>query len=112
MEEGPEDGIRETVIVAIGYVIVKIDGLAGVLFHEAFVDDGAVFRRDEEARPTYPREVKGFLETRQGGDEPSRGHFEMVLARCIFVNGDRETIGDYNEMAALAYVHVGRRVRG
>jgi hypothetical protein len=38
VEQRPEDGVGEAVIVAIGNVIVEVDGLAGIFLHETLVD--------------------------------------------------------------------------
>lgn len=58
VEKGPEDRVGETVVVSISDVIVKIDGLAGVLFHQTLVNQRAIFWWDEETRPTDPGEVE------------------------------------------------------
>jgi hypothetical protein len=72
MEQGPEDGVREAIVVAIGDVIVEVDGLTRILLPETLVDEGSVFGRNEEARPADPSKVEIFLEAREGRDETTR----------------------------------------
>jgi hypothetical protein len=57
MEEGPENGIGEPVVMTICNVIIEINGLTGKLFHKPFVDEGSILERDEESGPTNPSEV-------------------------------------------------------
>lgn len=106
MEEGPEDRVGKAVVVAVCDVVVEVDSLAGVLIHEAAVDEGSVLGGDEEARPADPGEGHGFFAAGEGGDEPAGGHLEVVLALGILVDGDGETVGDDDEVALLA-VEVG-----
>jgi len=61
MEQGPQNGVGEAVVVPVGKVIVEVDGLAVVLFHETLVDDGSVLDGDEEAWPADPGERHGLL---------------------------------------------------
>lgn len=42
VEEGPQNGVGEAVVVAVSDVVVEVDGLAGVLVAEAGVDERAV----------------------------------------------------------------------
>lgn len=58
MEEGPQDGIGEAIVMAVGDVVFEVDGLAGILLHEALVYKWAVLRRDEEARPSDPSKAE------------------------------------------------------
>lgn len=90
-------------------VVVEVDGLAGVLVHEAFIDDGTILWGDEEAGPADPGERHGFLGAGEGGDESTGGHFEVVFALGIFGDGDGETVGDDDEMLVLVDVEIGVR---
>lgn len=90
-------------------VVVEVDGLAGVLVHEASVDDGTILWGDEEAWPADPGERHGFLGAGEGGDEPAGGHFEVVFALGIFGDGDGETVGDDDEVLVLVDVEIGVR---
>ena len=69
VEERPEDGVGEAVVVPVGEVVVEVDCLALELVPEALVDERSVFWRDVEARPAYPDELHGFLGGGEGGDE-------------------------------------------
>lgn len=57
MEKRPENGVGEAVIMLVGDIIVHINGLAGVVLQEAFVDDWPVLVGDEEASPPNPRKL-------------------------------------------------------
>jgi len=109
VKEGPEDGIRETVIVAISDVIVEVYGLARVLLLQALVDEGPILWRNEETWPSDPCEVERLFEAGEGRYEPARGHFEVVLAMGVLVNGYRQTIGDDDEVAACCRARHGGR---
>jgi hypothetical protein len=88
--------------MTIGEVVVEVDSLAGIFFLEPLVYMWSVFDWNAETGPSDPSEVHCFLETRQGRYQTTRGHFEVVFALVILVNGDGETVGDYNKMAVLA----------
>jgi hypothetical protein len=108
VEQRPQDGIGEAVVMAVCYVIVKVDGLARVLLHEAFVDYQPVLGWDEETWPTNPGEVERLLESGKGRDETARRHLEVVLAMSVLGYRYRKSIGDDNEMAS---VHVQKAWR-
>ena len=111
MEQGPKDGVGETVVVAIRDIVVEIDGLTGVVLHESLVDIGPVLGVDVEARPSNPSEGHRFFATRQGGYETTRGHFEVVFAVRILGDGDWETVGDHDEVLGVGDVWDLREVR-
>ena len=98
MEEGPKDGVGETVVVAIRDIVVEVDGLAGVFLHEYLVDVRSVLRVDVETRPSNPSESHGLFATGKGGYETTRGHLEVVLPLGILGNCDWETVGDNDEV--------------
>jgi hypothetical protein len=97
MEEGPEDGVGEAVVVPVSEVVIEVDGLTGILLHETTVDKRTVLERDIETRPADPGKIHRLLAAREGGDEATRGHFEVVLARRILADGDGKAIADDNE---------------
>ena len=68
MEERPEDGIGESVVMAVSDVIVKVHRLTRVFLLQSFVNDGAIFGRNEEAWPTDPGEVERLFEAGEGRD--------------------------------------------
>lgn len=100
MEKRPKDGVGETVVVTVGDIIIQVDGLAAVLFHEPLVDIGAILDWDEEPGPADPGEVEGLLEAAQCRDEAAGGHLEVVLALGILVDGDGEAVRDDDEVTA------------
>lgn len=102
VEEGPQDGVGEAVVVAVGDVVVEVDGLAGVLVAEAGVDERAVFGGDEEAGPADPGEGHALFAAGEGGDEAAGGHLEVVLARGVLGDGDGEAVGDDDEVGGRA----------
>jgi len=104
MEQGPKDRVGETVVVAIRDIVVEVDGLAGVLFHELLVDIRSIFGVDVETRPPDPSEGHRLFATRQGGHEATRGHLEVEFALCILGYGDWETVGDHDEMLRVCDV--------
>lgn len=93
--------------MTVGDVIIEIDRLTGVFLHQPLVDMGPIFGGNEEARPADPGEVKGFFEARECGDQPARGHFEMVFALRVLVDSYGETVGDDDEVACR-FVHGGQ----
>ena len=104
MEQGPEDGVGETVVVTIRDIVVEVDRLAVVFLHEPLVDDRSVLGVDVEARPSDPGEGHRFFATGQRGNKTTRGHFEVVFAFCILGDGDRETVGNHDEMLRVGNV--------
>lgn len=107
VEQWPEDGVRETVVVPVCEVVVEIDSLTGVLFHETLVDDWSVLDGDVEAWPTYPSERHGLFAAGERGDETARGHLEVVLALCIFRDRDRQPVGYNDETFFAELLHCG-----
>jgi hypothetical protein len=93
--------------VPIREIVVEIDGLTGILFHEPLVDYWPVLDRDVESWPTYPCEGHGLFAARQCGDEASRGHLEMVFALCILGDRDREPVGHDDETLFAEFLHCG-----
>jgi hypothetical protein len=112
VEEGPEDRVGEAVVVAVGDVVVEVDGLARVLLLEALVDDRPVLGRDVEAGPADPGEGHGLFAAREGRDEPAGGHLEVVRAGRILGDGDRQPVGDDDEVRRRAKVGGAHRVGG
>ena len=98
MEERPEDGVRKAVIVTVRDVVVEVYCLTRVLFHKTLVDYGSILRGNVETRPADPSETHRLFCSREGGDETTRGHFEVIFTLIILCYGNRKTIGDHDEM--------------
>jgi hypothetical protein len=54
--------------MAVCDVVIEIDGLAGIFFHQPLVYERPVFGGNEETRPADPGEIEGLLESREGRD--------------------------------------------
>lgn len=92
MEQRPQNGIRETIVMTVGHVVIEVDSLAGVFLHKSAVNDRPVFDWDVEARPSDPSEGHGFLAAGKSGYETARRHLEVVLAIAVFIDGDGKTV--------------------
>lgn len=112
VEERPENGVGEAVVVAVCELVVEIDCLAGVLLHEPAVDDLAVLLWDVEARPADPGEVELLLAARERRDEAARAHLEVVLARGILGDRDGQTIRNDDQATRATEIHVAEVSRG
>jgi hypothetical protein len=114
MEERPEDGVREAVIVTICNVVVEVYCLTRVLFHKTLVDYGPFLWGDVETRPADPSEAHRLFRSGEGGDKAARGHFEVVFTLSILCDGNWKTIGDDDEVfwRGFGVGRVGLRKRG
>jgi hypothetical protein len=97
VEQRPENGVTETIVVSVGEVVGKVDGIALVFIQQGGVDLFSIFSGDLNVRrqqwsgsrssssahiltgPSYPRERHGLLASRQGGDETTRRHLCMTI---------------------------------
>ena len=114
VEEWPEDGVREAIVVTVCDVVVEVYCLTRVLFLKALVDDDPFLWGDVETRPADPSETHRLFRSGEGGDKSARGHFEVVFTLRILCDGNRKTIGDYDEMfwGGFGAGGVGMRKRG
>ena len=114
VEQRPEDGVREAVIVTVCDVVIEVYCLTRVLFLKTLVDYGPFLRGDVETRPADPRETHRLFRSGEGRDEATRGHFEVVFTLSILCDGNRKTIGDDDEVfwGGFGVGRVGLRKRG
>lgn len=101
VEERPEDGVGEAIVMAIGDVVIEVHSLAGVFFKKTFVDKRTVFWWNEETWPANPGKGHALFATGKSGDETTGRHLEMIFSLRISRDSDGKTVRDDDEVPLL-----------